>query len=140
MHAEEAYNRHKKEVIHFFQKYVNEHSLNECTAYYYFLEDRSQADALLFALPMIERYADDFDHDIYDHLGCMVYHDGNNAMLHDLLRAELESKNEPAKAYLHILIKTIADRLQKTATKGFYYDEAYLQKAREQLRQEEKSI
>lgn len=133
MHAEEAYNRHKSELVRFFQKYVNEHDLNECVAYYYFLEDHSQADALLFALPMIERYADDFDHDIYDHLGCMVFHDGSNAMLHDLLKAELESQNETAKAYLQTLIETIVDGLQKTAVKGFRYDEAYLQKIRKQL-------
>jgi molybdate transport repressor ModE-like protein len=48
----------RTKMLLLFQDYVDKHTLDECIEYYDFLEGRSQEDALLFSLPMIERYPD----------------------------------------------------------------------------------
>ena len=111
----------KNQLNLFYQEYVQTHTLDECVGYYYFLENSAEEDALLFAIPMIEKYVDEFDHEIYDHIGCMTFHDGNNSMLYNLLKAEMSSQNESAKAYYKQLIESTIAGLQTTAAHGYQY-------------------
>ena len=92
MNARAGYTAYKRQLLSLFQDYADSHTLAECVDYFFFLEGHSQEDALLFALPVIERYVDEFDHDIYDHIGCMLLIDGNHTMLHSLVQAEMAPK------------------------------------------------
>ena len=111
----------KNQLSLFYQEYVKNHTLDECVDYYYFLENNAEEDALSFAVPMIEKYIDELDSEIYDHIGCMTFHDGNNSMLYNLLKAEMSSQNESAKAYYKQLIESTIAGLQTTAAHGYQY-------------------
>ena len=136
LHAKENYAELRSQLAAFFQNYVDIHTLDECVEYYYFLEHRSQEDALLFALPMIEKYVDEFDHEIYVHIGCMLLVDGNNTMLHNLLKAEMVSQNADAKLYYNkMLIPSVTDGMQKNASHGFVFSDDYLHKLRRRIQE-----
>lgn len=126
MHKHKKYIQLKEQLILSFQNYVDCNTLDDSIEYYNFLEEHSQEDALLFAIPMIERYIDELEDDLYDHLRCMVFHDGNNSMLHCLVKAEMKLTNADAKKYCNSLMGEIMAGLQKTAANGFSYDEQYL--------------
>jgi len=134
VNAKENYTESKNQLASFFQDYVDNHTLDKCVAYYYFLENLSQEDALLFALPMIEKYVEEFEHEIYIHIGCMLLVDGNDSMLYNLLKAEMGTQNADAKLYYNeILIPSIVDGLQKNVRPGFTFSEDYLNALREKL-------
>jgi hypothetical protein len=83
---------------------------------------------------MIEKYIEHFDNFEYDHIGRMVFHDGNDAMLRNLLKAEITSKNASAMEHCGNLIDGLTEGLQMTARKGFKYDEEYLAMRKEKIK------
>jgi len=117
----DGYVKLKEKLALFFKDYVESHSLAECVDYYYFLESNSEEDALLFSISMSEKYIDKFETDIYDHIGCMLFHCGNNSMMYNLLRAENTSQNSSAKEYYRHLIESVIAGLQETAAHGYRY-------------------
>lgn len=123
----------KQQLKEHFSEFVNAHAFAECVEYYYYLEGCSAEDALLFLIYMVERYVEEFECDFYDHIGCMVFHDGNNSMLFLLLKAQLATTNDNAKEYYQVLIDGLVVGLQYTARNGFFYDEKYLAVLREKI-------
>lgn len=123
----------KEQIKTLFKGYVSTHTLKECEKYYYQLEEISQEDALLFALCIAQRYFAQFESDFYDHIGTMVFHNGNNAMLLTLLTEQLSSSNNAVKEYCQTLIENITAGLQQTAREEFIYDKAYLDTLRNTL-------
>lgn len=133
MKAEEQYKKLKNEFVSYFKNYVDTHNFDLCMDYFYFLENHSQEDALLFSLSMIEKYINEFDHDLYDHIACLVFHDGNHSMLYSLIEAEMTTKNDDAKNYYQHLIEVVMSGLQKTSRPGFEYTIDFLSELRKQI-------
>lgn len=131
--AIDYYMKVKQQLKEHFSEFVNAHTLFDCVEYYYYLEEYSAEDALLFLIYVVERYVDEFESDFYDHIGCMVFHDGNNSMLFLLLKAQLSTRNDNAKKYYQFLIDSLVVGLQYTARNGFFYDEKYLATLRERI-------